>query len=299
MNAASDELEDAHEQYVLVLTDDDEKTDAASYLEDEIKRTRRMRKEVHVFLKTKAATSATPTRVILKPIEYPVFEGKARKFHEWKQEYESVIKPRLCGASDAAMAMCLKNCLSKDVKTLLAPDCKSEKSIMKELERQYGVKDRIITQILEDVMKVPTPSAQDSARCATFYHSVLCAVNDLSDLESENCLKNPAIILQIVRKLPLPVRDKWWETIHSLDGADVSEEEKPDKFIKFIKWQLEVADEMATTQPSPKPSHKAATRVTSSSQGNTYSHIDPECKICSIVGWGKAPPLRSQRPTAE
>ena len=37
VNAASDELEDAHEQYVLVLTEDDERTDAASYLEDEIK----------------------------------------------------------------------------------------------------------------------------------------------------------------------------------------------------------------------------------------------------------------------
>ena len=73
MNAASDELEDAHEQYVLVLAKNNEKTDAASYLENEIKRPRQISKEVHVFLKTKAATSATPTRVKLKPIEYPVF----------------------------------------------------------------------------------------------------------------------------------------------------------------------------------------------------------------------------------
>ena len=59
---------------------------------------------------------------------------------------------------------------------------------MKELERQYGVKERIITQILENVMKLPTPSAQDSARCATFYRSVLCAGNDISNLERKTAL---------------------------------------------------------------------------------------------------------------
>ena len=65
-----------------------------------------------------------------------------------------MIKPRLSDASSAELTLCLKNSFSPEVKVTLAPDCKTEPAIMKELERQYGVKEKIITEITEEVLKI-------------------------------------------------------------------------------------------------------------------------------------------------
>ena len=80
-----------------------------------------------------------------------MFDGKARNFQEWKSEYQYIMKPRLVGASEAELAMCIKACLPKEVKSKLSPDCKSEAAIMKEMERQYGV--NVVNQIIKDVLK--------------------------------------------------------------------------------------------------------------------------------------------------
>ena len=177
-------------------------------------------------------------------MEYPIFNGNSRHYQEWKKEYNDVIKPRLAGSSEAEISMCLRSCLSKDFKGKLTPDCKSEEAILQELDRQYGVKDRVINQIIDDVMEMPTPASTDPGKCATFYRAMLSAVNDLSDFNSEECLKNPAITSSLVKKLPPSVRDKWWEAVYSIDGQIIPDEEKPEKFITFIKWQLNIADEM-------------------------------------------------------
>ena len=34
------------------------------------------------------------------------------------------------------------------------------------------------------------------------------------------------------------------EAVYSIDGQIIPDEEKPEKFITFIKWQLNIADEM-------------------------------------------------------
>ena len=62
---------------------------------------------------------------------------------------------------------------------------------MKELERQYlvGLKDEIITEILEEVSKILAPNNHDAVKCAAFHRNILSAVNDLSDLDSENTLQ--------------------------------------------------------------------------------------------------------------
>ena len=96
-------------------------------------------------------------------------------------------------------------------------------------------------------------------KCAAFYRNILSAVNDLADLDSENTLQNPAIVCQIVRKLPVQVKDKWWEMVHHIDGKTLTDKEKPAKFIQFIKWQLEIADEMTVSSPTSSkfPSNSA------------------------------------------
>ena len=71
----------------------------------------------------------------------------------------------------------------------------------------------------------------DVVKCAAFYRSILSAVNDLADLGSEYTLQNPDIVCQIVRKLPVQVKDKWWETVHHIDGKTLTDKEKPAKFI--------------------------------------------------------------------
>ena len=106
---------------------------------------------------------------------------------------------------------------------------------MKELDRQYGVKDRVVNQILEDVVKLVTPTSNDPVKCSEFHRAILSAVNDLADFESEDCLKNPAIIAQLVRKLPPQARDKWWEVLYSINGKVIPDKDEPDTFMAFVK----------------------------------------------------------------
>ena len=97
------------------------------------------------------------------------------------------------------MSMCLLNCLSQEVKKKLTPDCKTESALLAELDRQYGMKDRVINQILSDVMTLSTPLVENAEKCALFYRGILSAVNDLKDFDSEQCLKNPAVVATLVR----------------------------------------------------------------------------------------------------
>ena len=161
---------------------------------------------------------------------------------------------RLVGASDAELAFCLKNCLPSDVIDTLAPDCKTETAILAELRRQYGGKDRVINHILEDVANLQNPLS-DPLKCADFYRAILSALNDLNDLDSSECLTNPAFIAQLVRKLPPSAREKWWEMLYPIDGDAIADKDKPAKFVYFVRWQPNISDEMVALKESvSKPS---------------------------------------------
>ena len=162
LNTTADALEAVHEQYVTAASLGDD-GDEAAYLKQEISRARQTRRECNNYFNSKSRPTAPPvapsTKIKLKSMDYPMFDGKARNFQEWKSEYQYIMKPRLVGASEAGLAMCIKACLPKEVKSKLSPDCKSEAAIMKEMERQYGVK--VVNQIIEDVLKLGTPTQND------------------------------------------------------------------------------------------------------------------------------------------
>ena len=216
--------------------------------------------------------------------DYPVFSGRPRDFQEWKKEYLDVIKPRLVGASEAEMSMCLRNCLSQEVKKKLTPDCETENDLLAELDRQYGMKDRVINQILSDVTTLLTPLVENAEKCALFYRGILSAVNDLKDFDSEQCLKNPAVVATLVRKRPSTVRDKWWGLVYPIDGTPVSDANKPNRFIAFIQQQLNIADEMSVTQEtlsgSKQSAKKVATNVSQFKQVSTPQETGSNCKVC-------------------
>ena len=48
-----------------------------------------------------------------------------------------------------------------------------------------------MNQIIEDVLKLGTPTQNNAVKCAAFYRAILSAQNDLNDLDSEDCLKKP------------------------------------------------------------------------------------------------------------
>ena len=116
VNDAADDVEEKHDLYVNALGDADTvDDDADAWIETEIACTRAVRKKTHQVLQ-ELSSSSTPSKVKLKAMDYPVFSGRPRDFQEWKKEYLDVIKPRLVGASEAEMSMCLRNCLSQEVK---------------------------------------------------------------------------------------------------------------------------------------------------------------------------------------
>ena len=133
MNVAAEEVEKCHDLYLVGL-DDTEDADATAWLADEVARTRSARKATLEAIKGPKEGTTTPSKVRLKAMDYPIFEGRSHHYQEWRNEYECTIKPRLNGASDAEISLCLRNCLSKEVKNKLAPDCKTAESILKELE---------------------------------------------------------------------------------------------------------------------------------------------------------------------
>ena len=298
INTAADAVEEAHDEYVQSSEKPDPEAD--DWIDSENERARAATKKV-MKLKTGSVSSVTssvqtPSKVKLKAMDYPIFDGCARKYQEWRREYDEVIKPRLQGASDAEISMCLLGCLSKTVKEKLTPDCKTEVAILQELNRQYGVKDRVINQIIEDVLEIQTPNVHDPVKCAVFYRSILSAVNDLADFKSEECLKNPAIIATLVKKLPSVIRDKWWETVYSLNSQVISDEEKPETFITFIKWQLNIADEMAALQLSSdiQSKHtqsvkKVSTKVSQSSQLTKQKISVGSSQVCQVCSTGVHP----------
>ena len=245
MNRCADELEESHDHYISLQGDTVNEAVEDAWLKEEISRTRQARKEALTALTALHASEAgkTPSKVKLKSLDYPVFGGDERKYKEWKREYLDIIKPRLTGASSAEVTMCLKSCLSDKVKDKLTPDCRKEEAILNELDRQFGAKDKIINKVLDEVLTMRNPRDNSPTEQAAFFRGILSAVNDLAELESEQCLKNPAVIMQLVRKLPEKTRSQWFETLYSADGTVVSDDEKPEKFLLFVKRQLHMADE--------------------------------------------------------
>ena len=135
-------------------------------------------------------------------------------------------------------------------------------------------------------MKLVTPTSNDPVKCSEFYRAILSVVNDLADFESEDCLKNPAIIAQLVRKLPPQARDKWWEVLYSINGKVIPDKDKPDTFMAFVKWQLNIADEMVAISGSQsKPNQKAVPKLSnfgarSNSNFGGNSVGEQRCKLC-------------------
>ena len=270
----TEELEKAHDNYLQTLGDNASEQDFA-WIKPEIARVREVKKKA--MQKRSTAAPVLQSKVKMKPLDYPVFDGDERKFKEWKREYTDVIRPRLSGSSDAEVTLCLKNCLSKKVKDKLAPDCRTEDGILKELERKYGATDRIVNRILEEVFDMPTPT-NSPTQLAEFFRAILSAVNDLAELGSESCLKNPAVVMQLVRKLPPQTRERWWETLYSLDGTKLTESEKPEKFISFVKWQLNMADERAAVVTDNRKS--ASTKLSINPEHHTSETFLRDCSVC-------------------
>ena len=73
-------------------------------------------------------------------------------FYTFSNEYNDVIKIRIAGSSEAEISICLYSCLSKDVKSKFTSDCKSQEAILPVLDKLYGTKDRVINQIIDDIM---------------------------------------------------------------------------------------------------------------------------------------------------
>ena len=90
-------------------------------------------------------------------------------FYTFSNEYNDVIKTRLAGSSEAEISICLRSCLSKDVKGKLTPDCKREEAILQVLDRLNDTKDRVIDQIIDDIMDMQT------AACTSLYLYRQCA----------------------------------------------------------------------------------------------------------------------------
>ena len=145
------------------------------------------------------------SRLKIKPLDIHHFAGDIRKFAQFKDEFNSLIKP-LCAPNQLALA--LRNHLTEDVRAAVDSVGNDYEKIWKRLELKYGNTRRLVEAILRDV-KMMQIEGDEIVDALEMIDVVEKAHLDLEAIGEEEELYNATIISLIEERMPTEMRSEW------------------------------------------------------------------------------------------
>ena len=227
-----------------------------------------------------STTGTAKAGIKFKPLENPVFNGEMRDYYRWKDDFTEVMQPRLATAGESEKLMTLKACLSADVKREVPSTCTTQKELFDELEKVFGNKEKIITMILKEVRNLKKPLDSEFKKQVALIRTVQRAVKDLTDLKSEYEIKNQTVLDELENKLPPKSFERWNFIIHD-PAKPIKRAERFDKFLDFLKVELELAEYASKDTPVKKEKDQKVANTRTSQRGEDDVSHDSGCQVCN------------------
>ena len=145
------------------------------------------------------------SRLKIKPLDVQHFSGDIRKFTQFKDEFNSLIKP-LCATNQLALA--LRNHLSEEVKAAVDSVGNDYGKMWKRLELKYGNTRKLVDAILRDV-KLMQMEGDEIIDALEMIDVIEKAHMDLESIGEEHELYNSTIISLIEERMPTDMMSEW------------------------------------------------------------------------------------------
>ena len=172
------------------------------------------------------------SRLKIKPLDIQHFAGDIRKFAQFKDEFNSLIKP-LCAPNQLALA--LRNHLTGEVRAAVESVGNDYEKMWKRLELKYGSTRRLVEAILRDV-KTMQIDGDEIVDALEMIDVVEKAHLDLAAIGEEEELYNATIISLIEERLPSEMMSEWVKCVAG--DQHLRSQEKFQTLLKLLKnWR--------------------------------------------------------------
>ncbi|XP_062538818.1 uncharacterized protein LOC134207116 [Armigeres subalbatus] len=226
--------------------------------------------------------------------DLPVFSGRPEEWPIWVSNFER--STATCGFSQDENLIRLQRCLKGPALEmvrgrLLTPA--SVPHVIKTLQLRYGRPETLIRALTEKIRHLPAPKMDNLESIIDFGMAVDNLVEHLKTAKQHAHLMNPALLHDLVSKLPVDYRMKWAAYKCARADADLS------TFGTFmnsiVELAFDVADDHAASksfksQQKPKELsfvqvHSEGSYKEENASSNSGSHEDkPQKRTCAVCG---------------
>ena len=257
-----DNVQDAHDNYVLLLEGDggavEPETAWISEIEarfdklelvvgihmrgSDIESKARIMSPPELDMSTKAPEPKTIDRkrrpiVKIEPIKFQLFTGDIRKYPIFKEEFKTHIAP-LCEKNQEIIV--LKSYLSDSVRDEVLSASNDPTDVWKRLDNKYGRSDKIVDQVLNEIKSLP--KSDIAGNILNMIKIVERAYRDLDSLGMGSEMKNSSVISDIEGSMSPQMRYEWIKLIASKHLGSVPKFHELMTFLAEWRERLEYDD---------------------------------------------------------
>ena len=206
VNTMYERMEDAHDNYLAVLAEDDaEVVLANAHLENACKLQSQLFTRVVQAKDTALARQSVPsTSLKVKKLDAPKFGGDMRKFPTFIKDYENYMEPTYGSDSYA-----LRSCLSGPALDVVAGVDDDYEEMWMRLKLKYGDTERLVDTVLNDLKSISPVSENDPKMLLTLINTVERCWLDLRKVKLEREMDTSTTISMIEKLLPHTQRREW------------------------------------------------------------------------------------------
>ena len=236
-----DSVQEAHDSYIQLLTDDEEIQSEDSWIEEIAARFDKLEVQVgkrkqppNNKAKDESSTKeghsqCKRTLVKLPPIQFQTFSGDMRKYPLFKEEFLTHVLP-LCEKGQEALV--LKSYLSEEIREEVLNAGGNPSDIWARLDNKYGRPDKIVDTILSDLKALSRSGVSDQLQMITIVEK---AYRDLERINEEGEMQNSTIISIIEESMSEQMQYEWVKLVAS---EHLNSRAKSARLIKFLRvWR--------------------------------------------------------------
>lgn len=251
LNIHWNDLQAAHDNYVVCCLPDATDSDTEVYIDDLAAKFIAIEAACNNFMFECSSQSVNGNSgkqlnasIKLERIKFRTFDGDFRKYPKFKLEFNKFIAPLCC---ESQLTFVLKSYLCDSVRCEVENIDQDIKVMWERLDEKYGATHKLVDCILSDVKGLP--ACNDNASTLDMIRVIETAHSDLLCMDALAELKNATILSVIEQSMSSILFDDW---VRLVAGKELSSEEKFNKLLPFLQhWKRMIEYENADIRITP------------------------------------------------
>ena len=173
----------------------------------------------------------TKSNIKMEKMPLPKFYGETRFYLRFKRDFDELVRPHL-DLREAAFT--LRQCLGKNVLSILGSGDYDLSQIFTRLDEKYGDPSKMVDSIITEIQRYRKIESDDPKRVIEFINMIEQASHDLDSVKMGSEINNTNVVSLIESKLPKYLALNWYRFIHSSN----SEVDKSKKFPSLLKYLI-------------------------------------------------------------